>query len=95
MLPIVQIATYVPGSAGNTIVFTLPKTPTPGNILVAFTGYSQYGGARTITGPGGFVKIRIRPRAMILWQPGGIPSPAAMGLPGPLISLGAMNGVPG
>jgi hypothetical protein len=51
---IVQTSKIAPG-LGTTIVFTL--TPRPGNILIAFTAYSQYGEARTISGPTGWTKI--------------------------------------
>lgn len=38
----VQTAMYVPGSQGQSVILTLGTAPTPGNILVAFTAYSQY-----------------------------------------------------
>lgn len=44
----VQSALYDPNANGTAVAFTLGASPTPGNILLAFTGYSQFGGARTV-----------------------------------------------
>lgn len=52
-IAIVQSAKYEPASQGTTVVLTLGSTPTVGNILVAFTAYSQYGVGRTLTAPDG------------------------------------------
>ena len=52
-LSIIQSAKYEPGSTGNSIPFVLGSTPTPGNILIAFTSFSQYGGSRTCSPPSG------------------------------------------
>lgn len=53
MINIIQHAKYQPGSNVTSIAFTLGSSPTPGNILIAFCGYSAYTGDRTITPPSG------------------------------------------
>lgn len=57
MINIIQNTKYQPGGNGTTVPFTLTSTPNPGNILIAFVGYSAFGGDRTITPPAGWTEI--------------------------------------
>ena len=50
-IAIVQTVKYQPTSTGSTVVITLGTSPTPGDVLVAFTSYSQYSVTRTLTAP--------------------------------------------
>lgn len=52
-ISVIQTAKYQPASTGNTIVFTLSSAPVAGNLLLAFTAYSQYGATRTCSAPDG------------------------------------------
>jgi hypothetical protein len=50
---IVQSAKYQPSSAGTSVTFTLGTGPVAGDVLVAFTAYSQYSATRIISAPDG------------------------------------------
>lgn len=52
-IAIVQSAKAQPASTGTSVDFTLGVSPTAGNILVAFTGYSQSGAVRSLTSAAG------------------------------------------
>lgn len=54
---VVQTATRVPVTNGNTIVMEFATAPKPGNRVVAFCAYSQYLATREIDTPTGWTKI--------------------------------------
>lgn len=52
-ITVVQKKAYAPSAVGSSIPFSLTSTPTPGNIIIACTSYSQYTQSRTISSPSG------------------------------------------
>lgn len=54
---VTQSAKYASGGNSATITLTLVTAPKVGDILIAFTAYSQSGNVRTISGPAGWTKL--------------------------------------